>query len=74
MQKVKPDKILDYFNNLVSYEKAKQLESVSVARSICYLPIQIESYNVHFFVIVFRAEYVGSYCLFCVRGMIKSYY
>ena len=45
MQKVKPDKILDYFNNLVSYEKAKQLKSVSVARSICYLTIQIESHN-----------------------------
>ena len=74
IQKAEPDKFLDYFNNLVSYEKSKQLELVYVARLICYLTIQIESHNnVHFFVIVFREEYVGSYFLFCVRGIMKSY-
>ena len=43
MQKVKPDRILDYFNNWLSYDKARQLESVSVARLICYLAIQINT-------------------------------
>ena len=49
IQKVEPDEFLDYFKNLVSYEKSKQLELVSVARLICYLTIQNESHNVHFF-------------------------
>ena len=73
MQKVKPDKILDYFNNWLSYDKARKLEPVSVARLISYLAIQINTYNVHFFVITFLVEYVGFCCLFCVREMIKSY-
>ena len=70
MQKVKPDNCV---NNWLSYDKARQLESVSVARLICYLAIQINTYNVYFFVITFLVEYIGSYYLFCVRKMIKSY-
>ena len=73
MQKVKPDKILDYFSNWFSYDEARQLESVPVARLIYYLAFQINTYNVHFFVITFLVEYVGSYYLLCVREMIKSY-
>ena len=53
IQKAEPDKFLDYFNNLVSYEKSKQLELVSVARLICYLTIQNESHNVHFLSLFF---------------------
>lgn len=39
--KIDPDKVLDYFNNQVSDKKAQQLGPVSIAKSVCYLTIQI---------------------------------
>ena len=53
MYKIDPDKVLGYFSHQVSYEKAKQLGSVSIAQEICYLKIQIDDYNCQFFAIVY---------------------
>ena len=40
--KINPTKVVDYFNNIVCSEKAKQLHSFSITRSICHLAVQIE--------------------------------
>lgn len=48
MQKVKPEEILAYFDHIVDYQKAKQLESLSAARAICYLSTKIRGHNIHF--------------------------
>ena len=40
--KISPTKVLDYSNNIVYPEKAKQLYSFSIARSICHLAAQID--------------------------------
>ena len=50
---IDPDKVLDYFNHQVSYEKAKQLESVSISQAICFLTIQIDSHNSQIFLPLF---------------------
>ena len=48
MYKVKPEEIVSYFNNFIDYPKVKQLHSLSAARGVCYLAIQIRQQNLHF--------------------------
>ena len=38
---VHPTNVFDYFNNIVDQDKAKQLHSFSIARSICHIAVQI---------------------------------
>ena len=40
-----PSKILDYFNNVVDPDKAKELHSLCLARSVCHLSFQINSHS-----------------------------
>ena len=46
MEKVNPEEILSHFNNLVSYARAKNLESI--ARSVSYLATKIENHNLEY--------------------------
>ena len=67
MYKIDPNRVLDYFNRQVSYEKAKQLESVSITQAICFLTNQIDCHNSQFFCHCFLCRICRFYCVLCER-------
>ena len=42
---IDPREVLTYFNNIVCPWRAKQLQPVSIAKSVCHLVIQINGHN-----------------------------
>ena len=45
---IEPIKVFDYFNNMVDPSRARQLDFFSIARSICYLAVQIDGHSLHY--------------------------
>ena len=48
MQSIFPDRIFNYMNHIVCFNKASKLNSICIARCICYIATQIEGYNENF--------------------------
>ena len=64
---------LFYFNNLVNPWKAKQVESLSIARSVCYLSIEINGHNLHYHGHCFRCRSAVFCCRSCLRENIQKF-
>ena len=45
MQNIYPEQVLDYFNHVVSLEKAKKLTAITMARYICHITKEIQGDN-----------------------------
>ena len=47
MQNIYREQVFDYFNHIVSHKKAKALTSVTIARCICHVTLEIKDHNDH---------------------------
>ena len=45
MQNIHPEKVFDYFNHIVSYEKVKKWTSTTIAGCICYVTLRIQGHS-----------------------------
>ena len=61
--RIDPREVLTYFNNTVCPCRAKQLHSLSIAKSICHHAIQINGHNIAVFEIVFLVKFAKCCCL-----------
>ena len=48
MQNIDPEQIFDYMNNIVNYEKAKKLTSITIARCIYHITLEIKEHSLNF--------------------------
>ena len=48
MQNIYPEQVFDYFNHVVSLEKAKKLTSITIARCISHVTKEIQEHNENF--------------------------
>ena len=64
MHNIYPEQIYDYFNNVASYEKANKLASVTIARCICHIMLEIKDYNENFNCHCFKCRVPEFYCQF----------
>ena len=61
--RIDPREVLTYFKNIVCPCTAKQLHSVSIAKSICHLAVQINGHNIAVFDIVYHVKFAKCCCL-----------
>ena len=45
MQNIYPEQVFDYFNHVVSLEKAKKIISITIARCISHVTKEIQGHN-----------------------------
>ena len=48
MYNINPEQLFHYFNNTLSYEKAKKLTSVTIVKCIFYITVEIVGHNKNF--------------------------
>ena len=48
MQNIHPEQIFDYMINIVNYEKAKKLTSITITHCICRTMLEIKEYSLNF--------------------------
>ena len=58
MYNINPEQLFHYFNNTLSYEKAKKLTSVTIAKCIFYITVEIVGHNKNLTAIVLNIKYV----------------
>ena len=56
MQSIFPDRIFDYTNHIVCFNKSSKLNSICIARCICYTTTQIEGHNENFSCYCFKCR------------------
>ena len=56
MYNINPEQVFHYFNNIISYMKAKKLTFMTTAKCICYITVEIVEHNKNYDCGSFRCQ------------------
>ena len=56
MNNICPEQVIDYFANVIDYQQAKKLSSISIAHCIFHLTLQIEGHSKNFYYHCFKCR------------------